>query len=290
MLPVLALLGANGRSGDPHEIAESLLISIVQVLIIAAVFRPLEAFAPAEQWADRRYARIDRFYTIFKLLVVLPLFTYVMLPSASAWFGLGAVASEPPGAESLLSVQAEVPALGRHPLLSFLIYFAIFDLVYYGIHRLQHALPWWWALHSLHHSQRQLNCWSNDRDHYLDDLLELAVISAVSFMIGVAPVDYALLILLGALVECLSHANVRLRFGRVVDKVLVDPRYHRLHHMVIDRQAPGKHNCNFALVLPIWTCCSARRCTGRNLTRAVSTIRASTRTTSSASSDSSWRG
>ncbi|MBW0002746.1 MAG: sterol desaturase family protein [Hyphomicrobiales bacterium] len=65
-----------------------------------------------------------------------------------------------------------LPWFGHKPLLLVAIYFAIFELTQYVIHRLQHALPWWWALHSLHHSQRQVNCWTDDRNHMLDDVLE----------------------------------------------------------------------------------------------------------------------
>ena len=128
----------------------------------------------------------------------------------------------------------------------------IYDLVYYGIHRLQHAIPWWWALHSLHHSQRQVNCWTNDRDHYLDDLLEALIVAAAALLIGVSPTDYALLVLSGNLLQNLDHANVRLRFGPVLEKVLVDPRYHRLHHMRVDPQRPNLHYCNFAFIFPVW--------------------------------------
>lgn len=251
--PLLGLLHLTGVADDPREIATALLISAIQVLIVACVFRPLEDLVPAERWTDRRYARIDRFYTLLKLFGVLPIFTYLLLDPFTSWIGgLFAGVSGGDGREALFSLQGMFPALRQHPVLLFLAYFAIFDLVYYLYHRLQHAVPWLWALHSLHHSQRQLNCWSNDRDHYLDDLFEALVITGVSLLIGVAPIDYALLILIGELVQNFSHANVRIGFGRIFDKLVVDPKYHRLHHMVIDPERPHIHNCNFALVFPFW--------------------------------------
>jgi sterol desaturase/sphingolipid hydroxylase (fatty acid hydroxylase superfamily) len=249
--PLLSSLRLSDLSSDPHEIAESLVISSLQVLIIALVFRPLESLVPAERWPDRRHAKIDRFYTLLKLLGVMPIFTYLIMEPAGSWLsrhvGGGAVAGD-----SSFGLPAAVPWFRGHAMAFFLVEFAIFDLVYYLIHRLQHAVPWWWALHSLHHSQRQLNCWSNDRDHYLDDLFEYLIVGGVSLAIGIAPADYALLVLFGALIENFSHANVRIGFGPVFEKVFVDPRYHRLHHMVIDRDRPHMHNCNFALVLPVW--------------------------------------
>jgi sterol desaturase/sphingolipid hydroxylase (fatty acid hydroxylase superfamily) len=252
--PLLGFLHLGKLPDDPPEIATALLISAIQVVIVGCVFRPLESWLPVERWGDRRYARIDRFYTLLKLFGVLPIFTYLLLDPFSSWVGslfdqtTGGIG----GGDAPLSLQYLFPWLRQHPLVLFLVYFAIFDLVYYLFHRLQHSVPWLWALHSLHHSQRQLNCWSNDRDHYLDDLFEALVITSVSLLIGVAPVDYALLILIGELIQNFSHANVRIGFGRILDKVVVDPKYHRLHHMVIDPTRPHIHNCNFALVFPVW--------------------------------------
>jgi sterol desaturase/sphingolipid hydroxylase (fatty acid hydroxylase superfamily) len=250
--PLLALLHLEDLSSDPREIAESLLISSLQVVVIALVFRPLESVMPAERWSDRRYAKIDRFYTLLKLLGVLPIFTYLIMQPAGVWISTRILDSGKGGADSSFSLQSAFPWFRAHTTVFFLLEFAVFDLVYYLVHRLQHAVPWWWALHSLHHSQRQLNCWSNDRDHYLDDLFETLIVGGVSLAIRMSPPDYALIVLCGALIENFSHANVRIRFGTVLEKVLVDPRYHRLHHMVIDRERPHLHNCNFALVLPVW--------------------------------------
>ena len=63
----------------------------------------------------------------------------------------------PPRLERLL------PWLGDNVLASFLVYFVLYDFAAYWLHRAQHAIPWWWALHSLHHSQRRMTVWSDDR-------------------------------------------------------------------------------------------------------------------------------
>lgn len=252
--PALAWLHVSGMTDPPRDIATALLISAAEVVCIVLLFRPLESLIPVEHWPDRRYARIDRFYTLLKYFGVLPIFTYLMLQPAVVEIGrlFGSSDGSDGGPASLITLQEVVPWLRGHDVIQFLVYFAIFDLVFYLVHRLQHAVPWWWALHSLHHSQRQLNCWSNDRDHYLDDLFEVLIITGVSYLIGVQPVDYALLIVLGDLVQIFSHANVRVRFGKVLDKILVDPAYHRHHHMLIDPERPHLHDCNFALVFPLW--------------------------------------
>jgi len=245
--PALAFIHMTAWTDDPRDIAAFVLLAVIQVLVIALLFRPMESLWPQEHWPERGLTRIDRAYTLLKLLGVLPLFTYLVLSPLGKLFGGG---DDDPG--GLISLQGLWPWFSAHPLLLFLAYYAIYDFVYYLIHRMQHAIPWWWALHSLHHSQRQLNCWSNDRDHYLDDFLEAMIFAVVGILIGVSPADYVLLVMIGNLLQNFSHANVRIRFGPVLDKLLVDPRYHRLHHMRVDPERPNLHNCNFGQVFPLW--------------------------------------
>lgn len=249
IVPFLSLLHLNGLAGDPREIAEAILISLLQVGIIAFLFRPLETLAPAEKWTDRKLTRVDWQYTLMMLLGIFPMFSYLVLTPISNYFG-GADTS--PGDESLLGIVHLIPALKDHPLVLFIVYYAIYDLVYYWMHRLQHALPWWWALHSMHHSTRQMSCWTNDRGSLVDGFLQSMVLAGVGLIIGVAPTEFAWLMLLGELVQNFSHANVRVRFGPVFDRLLVSPKFHRLHHMLVDPDRPNLHNCNFGQVFSIW--------------------------------------
>src|SRR5256885_6271474 len=91
----------------------------------------------------------------------------------------------------------------------------------------------------MHHSQRQMSCWSNDRSHYLDGMLQSFILATVGLAMGVEPSEFALLGLLSELVQNFSHANVRLRLGwlgRVGERVLVgDRKSTRLNssHLVI---------------------------------------------------------
>jgi len=248
LAPFFARVGLARYMGDPAEIAEFFMVNAIQIAIIGLVFRPLESIVPQEHWPDRRLTRIDLIYTMLKEFGLVPLFTFMLLLPVSNWIGEKLGLS---GGDSTL-LEDLVPWLTDKPLLLFALYFAIFDLTQYAIHRLQHALPWWWALHSLHHSQRQVNCWTDDRNHMLDDLLEAVIVGSVGLTLGVPAGQFAILILMGRLVENFSHAYVRIRFGPVIDKLLVDPLFHRLHHMRADPRDAINYNCNFALVLPIW--------------------------------------
>jgi sterol desaturase/sphingolipid hydroxylase (fatty acid hydroxylase superfamily) len=71
----------------------------------------------------------------------------------------------------------------------------------------------------------------------------------VGLAIGIPPLQFPLLFLFMRFVESLSHANIRMSFGWLGDRLIVSPRFHRLHHGL---RAAGRHSCNYGAVFPIW--------------------------------------
>ena len=145
-----------------------------------------------------------------------------------------------------------LPWLGDNALASFLLYFVLYDFAAYWLHRAQHAFSWWWALHSLHHSQRRMTVWTDDRNHVIDDLLVTLALVVFSQIVGVQPGEYVVILMVGRLVESWSHANVDMGFGWLGDRLLVGPRFHRLHHALASPDERHIHDHNFAPVFPIW--------------------------------------
>lgn len=249
VVPVVQALDIAQAAGDPREIAEAVLIAAIQLLLIAGVMRPLESLLPAERWQDRRLTTVDRNFTLLMLLGLFPLFSFLVLMPFAQLLGAGPATSEASGLKAL------VPWFEDHPYVLFAVYYLVYDCAYYWIHRAQHVLPWWWAMHSMHHSQRQMSCWTNDRSNYLDGMLQSIILACVALAMGVEPSEFALLTLLSELVQNFSHANVALRLGwlgKVGERLLIGPRFHRNHHMLRDAQRPERHNCNFGQVLPWW--------------------------------------
>ena len=145
-----------------------------------------------------------------------------------------------------------LPWLGDNVLASFLVYFVLYDFAAYWLHRAQHAFPWWWALHSLHHSQRRMTVWADDRNHVLDDLLITLALVLFAQVVGVQPGEYVVILTVGRLIESWSHANVDMSFGRVGERLIVGPRFHRLHHALASPDERHIQDHNFAPVFPIW--------------------------------------
>ncbi len=247
--PLLRGFRLQVSAGDAREIADALLIGILQIAIIGLILRPLESWLPAERWNDRRLTHIDRKYTLLMLLGLNPLFAFLVIAPLVSLLGIG---SGEMGGGDTSGLRHWLPWFDRHPMLLFAVYYVVYDFTYYWMHRVQHAIPWWWALHSLHHSQRQMSCWTNDRGSYLDGGLQSIVLACVGVLIGVDAAEFAWIMLLSELIQNLSHTNVRLGFGRVFEKVLVDPKFHRLHHMSVDPERPTLHRCNYGQVFSVW--------------------------------------
>jgi len=217
----------------------------VQVAVTFAVCVPLERWRPVERWPDAQAVWVDVLYTLLSRVVVLPFVTYVLFyraqVSVSGWMAdQGWV---PPTLEELF------PALLGQQVLTFVLYAIILDFADYWRHFLAHRFRWWWALHSLHHAQRQMTFWSDDRNHVLDDLIAFLWFGVIALLIGVPPLQFPLLVLVLRFLESLSHANVRLSFGWLGERLLISPRFHRAHHGVL---AAGQRSCNYGAVLPWW--------------------------------------
>lgn len=230
------------------------LAGALQIALVYAVLRPLEALRPLERWSDRKAVRVDVLYTAINRLGLVNLILFFtlqpMFDSLQEWFRLRGIDN--------INLDALWHGVTDRPLVSFLIYFVVLDFAGYWYHRAQHQLQWWWELHAVHHSQRQLSLWSDDRNHVLDDALQATYFAALALVIGVPPTQFVALSLLSGALQSLQHANVRLSFGRLGERLLVSPRFHRLHHAVGYGHELGHQNnarlrgCNFGVTLPWW--------------------------------------
>jgi sterol desaturase/sphingolipid hydroxylase (fatty acid hydroxylase superfamily) len=214
--PAMYELGLMDWADDAIDWIQFGLFGLFSILVACAVCRPLEAWRPVEDVTDRGAIRTDMVYTFLARLGVLPLVAFVLLNSLQAWWQ-GTVADSgfvPPTLETVL------PGLREAPVLAFLLYVVILDFAEYWRHRFQHRFGWWWALHSIHHAQRQMTFWTDNRNHILDQVIAALWFGIVALLIGVPPGQFPLLVLITRLAESLSHANVRLSFGRVGRQVV----------------------------------------------------------------------
>ncbi|SFV10800.1 Sterol desaturase/sphingolipid hydroxylase, fatty acid hydroxylase superfamily [Pseudoduganella namucuonensis] len=248
--PLIFQFGLGDITEEAFEGTEWLLIGLCELALLFVVLRPLEALIPVHRFTDPRARWNDFLYTVLQRVGLFPVLVFFtldpLMDSFNAWLRMREV--RPFDLETLF------PGIG--PLASFALYLLVLDFVDYWYHRASHHFNWWWGLHGLHHSQMNMNLWSDDRNHLLDDLLRDAVMALVAVAIGVPPAQYVLLVSLSRMVQSLQHANVRIHFGRIGERLLVSPRFHRLHHAIgIGHESRGKGTlggCNFGVLFPYW--------------------------------------
>lgn len=246
--PTLHTLGLMTYLEPAFDATEFVLLGLIEIALLVIIFRPLEALFPVERWPSRQGVNTDILYTALHRLGFIPLVLFVLLlplsVNADEWLRLHGFLP--------YTLDDVIPGLFNHPLLTFLIYLLVLDFAGYWVHRFQHRLNWWWALHSLHHSQRTMSYWTDDRAHLLDDLLNGVVFTLLSLLIGVPPGQFLLLLMLTRMVQSFAHANLALSFGPVGERLLVSPRYHRIHHGIGMGSKGGPLSCNFAVLFPLW--------------------------------------
>jgi sterol desaturase/sphingolipid hydroxylase (fatty acid hydroxylase superfamily) len=250
--PVAFAVGAGNLLEVAYEGTGWLLVGLLQIGVMVCIIAPLEKWRPVEALTDPQAVRVDILYTLihrlglFKLLMF---FTFENL--VENVFGELRVHGFP-----TLHIDAVWPGVTDTALVSFLIYLVVMDAIHYFIHRGQHQFDRWWALHSLHHSQRQMTQWTDNRNHLLDDVFTTLILSVVAKLIGVSPGQFVALVAISQLSENFQHANFRFSFGAWGERLWVSPRFHRLHHAVgighesAGRQTLGGHN--FGVLFPWW--------------------------------------
>lgn len=254
--PVAFGLGLGNVVEDAFDATGWLLVGLLQLLVMVVAFRALERWRPVEPLTDRAAVREDILYTLIHRLGLFRLALFFSIdPLWDAFFGTMAY-------HGLAGWQLDewLAPLWRGVTdtawFGFLAYLLVFDFVDYWLHRAQHGVSWWWGLHALHHSQRQMTLWSDNRNHLLDDLIRDSVLVVIAHLIGIAPGQFVAVIACTQLLESLAHTNVRLGFGPVFERVLVSPRFHRLHHSIgLGHESQGRGTLgghNFAVLFPVW--------------------------------------
>lgn len=252
--PLALGVGADNLLEQAYEGTGWLLAGLLQIALMLLLIAPLEKIKPVERWLDHRAVRVDVIYTLIHRLGVFKLVMFFTLEygldQVWGWLRVHGVPT--------FHLDQIWPGVTDGAWASFALYLVVFDALNYLIHRAQHQFEPWWALHALHHSQRQMTMWSDNRNHLLDDVITSLILSVAAVVLGVAPGQFVALVVLGQLSESFQHANVRISFGALGERLWVSPRFHRLHHSIgLGHETVLAHKtvlggCNFGVLLPVW--------------------------------------
>lgn len=153
-------------------------------------------------------------------------------------------------------------ALGRETIMALFTFtlFVVSDFTRYWLHRLMHTVPLLWRFHRVHHSAEALNPLTFYRVHPVENVL-----FGLRYALGAGAVTGVFIYLFGArigLVEIigvnafvfifalagsnLRHSHLPLRFGGRVERWVVSPYMHQLHH------TPQGMRSNYGGALAVW--------------------------------------
>ena len=254
--PIVFGLGLGGFVEKAFNGTMWLMVGFMQLLVLVAVLVPLQRRFAVEPVTDKAAVRTDVIYTLIHRLGVFRVAMFLSVdPVIDSVLGSLRVAGMP-----TWHIDAIWPGVTDVAWVSLIVYMLVFDFVDYWIHRGQHRWQWWWGLHALHHSQRQMTAWTDNRTHLLDSLLRDVILVSVGQAVGVGPGQFVFIVAVTQLIENLEHANLRWSFGVVGERLLVSPRFHRLHHAIgigHEKQLPDgstRHlgGCNYAVLFPVW--------------------------------------
>jgi sterol desaturase/sphingolipid hydroxylase (fatty acid hydroxylase superfamily) len=203
--------------------------------------------------------RTDIAYTLLHRLGLFPLIAFAVLTPPIDWAeGQLRLLGWP-----AMNIDQLVPGVTDLALVSFLIYLVVLDFIDYWLHRAQHGIQWLWELHAVHHSQRHMTYWSDQRNHLLEDLIRDAALAAIALLIGVAPEQFIGLVVVSRVLQSIAHANWDLAamspgwgvWQRLVNwgqYALVGPRFHRVHHGIGIGHEGRIKGVNFGVLFSFW--------------------------------------
>lgn len=256
VIPLLYAVDGMSYAEDSVDGVDWFLLGLLQVLVIALILVPLEKMKPADGTPLDKSAHQSRWVDIFYTLIHrLGLFKFILFLLFADWFFYLDGQLHDLGFDRL-NVESWWPGVSSIPWVSFVVYMVVLDFAEYVYHRASHRWNWWWQLHALHHSQRHMSVWTDNRNHILDDLGHSAVFALVALIIGVEPIQYLWLLAISQLIQSWQHGNFDFDHG-IFKYILISPRYHRLHHAIgLGYEVPGKPGvlggCNFGILFPWW--------------------------------------
>lgn len=225
---------------------------VIRLAVFAAVF---VAMAVLEVFLEERplmVPRGTRWRRHGSLLLFNSLLVRLLFPAGAVG---AAVFAEREGLGLLRVIELPplVLAVGAFVLLDFLLWLQ---------HVIFHAVPRLFALHQVHHADRDFDASLGIRFHPLEMILSMILKAGMVLLIGAPATVVVLFEVVLSATSIFNHANVR--FPESVDRVIrlfvVTPAMHRIHHS----EDAADMNTNFGFNLPWWDhlCGTYRRSAG----------------------------
>ena len=169
-------------------------------------------------------------FTLLRLLLI-PAMVWLALQNESWHFGLNYIYDLPSWAEAIIA-------------------FVLLDYTNYLWHILNHRVPLLWRFHLVHHTDVDLDVTTAIRFHFGEIIGSVFFRGAAVVLVGASP----LLVLIYEIVfeACTQfhHSNMKLplKVERALNKLIVTPRMHGIHHSVVHSETDS----NYSVIFSLW--------------------------------------
>jgi sterol desaturase/sphingolipid hydroxylase (fatty acid hydroxylase superfamily) len=128
--------------------------------------------------------------------------------------------------------------------------FFLMDYAYWWWHWANHMVPFFWRFHNVHHTDLDMDVSTAARFHFGEMIFSIAFLSLTVTLFGVAPIMLLVFFIVFEAATLFHHSNWRLpiRVERVLNRVIVTPRMHGIHHSIVQRET----NSNWGTIFCWW--------------------------------------
>jgi len=131
--------------------------------------------------------------------------------------------------------------------MKFLFALLLLDFLYWLQHYLNHKVPLFWVFHQIHHSQKELNFFTDFRYHVLEYIVRQTCLVIPFLILEVNPPKIVAFAIFQTWYTRFYHGNIRTNLGPL-RYILVTPQSHRIHHSLEKRHS----ETNFGSLFCIW--------------------------------------
>lgn len=189
------------------------------IFVVLSVFWILEGYYALvfKKYNKWRHAKTNFILLAFVMLINLVfgiLTVGIFLSLANSNFGLLSLINIPVWLELLMSI-------------------LILDLIaQYFVHYLLHKVQWMWRLHTVHHTDKNVDVTTGTRHHPFDFIIRESFALLAVVIMGMPIAFYLFYRILSVLFTYFTHANISLprRMDQVLSFVFVTPNMHKFHH------------------------------------------------------------
>jgi sterol desaturase/sphingolipid hydroxylase (fatty acid hydroxylase superfamily) len=122
--------------------------------------------------------------------------------------------------------------------------FLVAELLGWLLHYIKHQNQFLWNFHFQHHREDQYNIWLVTHTHAGEVLISAGLIAVITCLLGFSKPVVMAYLLFYSLAKVYQHSANDYTLGPL-DRVIISPRYHRLHHHVDNR-------CNYGVALTVF--------------------------------------